>query len=78
MRELEGSLGEWLGLYNELREAERLLGDAEAARPAGLQVEVDRLQAEVEQALAVVRKALAAAAERRQAAARNGPRQPGA
>lgn len=60
----QAPLTQWVTLYNELCEAERLLAEADAGSAAPLRAEVQRLAREMDEALGTVRKVLAAARQR--------------
>lgn len=62
----QGPLTQWVTLYNELCEAERLLAEADSASAPPLQAEVQRLALEMDEALRDVRKVLEAARQRRE------------
>lgn len=68
MRAVELSLADWLELYKELCEAERLLSEAEAATDdrasTQMRADVARLQVEVDAALQVVNDEISARRKR--------------
>ncbi len=62
----QAPLTQWVALYDELREAERLLAEADAGAAPPLRAEVQRLEREVDEALGEVRKVLEAGRQRRE------------